>query len=250
MEKTIRLYKNIIGKYLYLKNAGTLVQVTSSITSVHTETGEEHFGAYSGEDFYDFSEYSQFYTDEQMQFPFKPEPVRIQVPYWHGINPEAWYFDEKAKQVRKFIFDVYISCYYDGKEIKWDFYNNGTTLYSTELNAIMWNGTKVVMSDGTTHNCDGILRKLLLTDEQQKIADEFTSLLSRMKKANMKMAYDLETDCIAVFNATEKHYIDYCGDTPIYGATTATDMPESMRIPDSAMAIMHGDMTIVLDIDR
>lgn len=120
---------------------------------------------------------------------------------WIFENGEAtkWYFEERVNKVTidhlnsgKTTMDCeQPEYYYDAEEV------------------YQYNDYTVKNSDGTVTVREGVYRRLMLTDEQNKLVDKLQNVINECKKAGIQIDYELSDYHLVAYNAKDIEEIGY-----------------------------------------
>lgn len=109
------------------------------------------------------------------------------------------------------------------KDRKWtddnSVFPHTATVYMSREDAIGFNGYKVVKADGTEEIREGLLKRLMLEPDQQKLIDELKDLMKRIHDADIFFATDCEETSYAL-NMRKIDHITMDYDNPHYNSAT------------------------------
>lgn len=132
-----------------------------------------------------------------------------------SFNPEYWVFSESRHEpvwykleLEEFYFD-----YSDNRFHTYEFPKD-CKIYDTKEEALSYNTYKVVESDGTEYERDGINKLIMLDDDQRELLKQFEDICRKMRENDMILIHD-SCDNMSVFNIrrVQNFVLDY-NDTP------------------------------------
>lgn len=162
----------------------------------------------------------------------------------------------------------YVWVYENGQATKWYFdehinvitvnYENGclediTTdveipeAYRSTEEVYKYNDYEVVNNDGTKEYHEGLYKRILLTDEQNKVVDKLQSMIAECKEAGIGIVFDYRSCELKVYNKASVGMYEYSPSEDDDHVLIETDFERSRRIEGIEDVNTDDDYWFVLD---